>query len=332
MTTSGTFTFTVSRDDIVREAMMNIGKLGATDILGPQDILDCSRKLNLMVKQWMGTTDMAPGLKVWTRQHCDLFLSSTHFQYGIGPSGDAWAASVAAIPGAQFGADQIITGAATGATVLTTGVGSTSNFTAGDFIVVAPLSTGDSFSTTILSINAGLGTLTLNAALPAAAASGAWLFNFTTKGQRPMEIQTAILRDVNNVDTPLNYMTLQTYEALPNKVQPGNLSDPAAIYYEAQLTNGQLYIDCGGAQDTTKHLHIVGLRPIQDFNNPLDTPDYPAEWFDALCWGLAIRIAPMYNAMWTPQMQGNHDAALAIARESYPQTTEIYFQCNADNP
>lgn len=332
MPSSGTYTFTVTRDDIVREGMLNIGKLGATDIIGPQDLTDCTRKLNLMVKQWMGKTDFAPGLKVWTRQHCDLFLSSTHFQYAIGPSGDAWAASVAAIPGAQFGTDQLIVGAAAGATVLTTGVGSTSNFTANDFIVVAPLSNGDSFSTTILSINAGAGTVTLNAALPASVSSGAFLFNFTVKGQRPMEIQSAILRDTNNVDTSLNYMTLQTYEALPNKVQPGNLSDPAAIYYEAALTNGQLYIDCGGAQDTTKHLHIVGLRPIQDFNNPLDTPDYPAEWFDALCWGLAIRIAPMYNAVWTAQMQDNHDAALRIAREAYPETTEIYFQCNADSP
>lgn len=333
MTTSGTYTFTVTRDDIIREALLNIGKLGASDILAPQDTTDCARKLNLMVKQWMGKTDFAPGLKVWTRQHCDLFLSSTHFQYALGPSGDNWAAGVAAITGANYGQDQTTATTAAGSAVLTTGVGSTSNFTAGDFIVVQ-LTSGDIFSSTILSVSAGTGTVTMVSPIPVgnSVAINAYIFNFTTKGQCPMEIQTAILRDTNYSDTPLNYMTLQTYEALPNKTQPGNLSDPAAVYYEATLTNGQLYIDCGGAQDVTKHLHIVGLRPIQDFNNPTDTPDYSAEWFDALCWGLAMRIAPMYNAPWTSDMQLLHDSALAIARESNPETTEVYFQCNADQP
>lgn len=334
MTTSGTYAFTVSRDDIIREAMMNIGKLGATDIVSPQDTLDCSRKINLMVKQWMGKNDFAKGLKVWTRQHCDLFLSSTVYQYAVGPSGNNWAAGVAAIPGANFGMDQNITATASGSAVVNVGVGSTSNYTVGDFVVLAPLSSGDSFSSTILSINAGAGTFTMLAAIPVGVSfpGGGYIFNYTTKGQRPLEIQTAILRDTNNVDSPLNYMTLPTYEALPTKTQPGNVSDPAAIYYEAQLTNGQLYIDVAGAQDTTKWLHIVGLRPTQDFNNPLDTPDYPAEWFDALCWGLSMRIAPMYNAPWTQEMQALHDSALVIARESNPETTETYFQCNEDQP
>jgi hypothetical protein len=334
MATSGTYTFTVTRDDIIREAMLNIGKLGASDILAPQDTLDCARKLNLMVKQWMGKTDFAKGLKVWTRQHCDLFLSSTKFAYNLGPSGDAWAAgiTVAQPNGANFAQAKTTAPTAGGSAILTIGTAAVANVTAGDFIVVAPLTSGDSFSSTVLSTNSGAGTVTMNASLPASVSlpTGSYVNNFTTKGQRPMELQTAILRDTNFVDSPLNYMTLQTYEALPTKTQSGNLSDPAAVYYEAQLGNGVLYIDVAGAQDTTKWLHVVGLRPIQDFNNPLDNPDYPAEWFDALCWGLAMRIAPMYNAVWTPDMQLLHDSALAIARESYPETTEIYFQCNAD--
>ena len=334
MATSGTYVFTVTRDDIIRESMLNIGKLGAADILAPQDTLDCARKLNLMVKQWMGKTDFANGLKVWTRQHCDLFLSSTQYQYAVGPSGNNWAAGVAAIPGANFGLDTSTAQTNSGSAVVTTGVGSTSNFTVGDVIILAPVSSGDSFTSAVQSINAGAGTVTMTTSLPTGVTfpKGGTVFNFTTKGQRPMEIQTAVLRDTNFVDSPINYMTLQTYEALSTKTQPGNISDPAAIYYEAALTNGQLYIDVAGAQDTTKWLHVVGLRPTQDFNNPLDNPDYPAEWFDALCWGLAMRIAPMYNAPWTQDMQLLHDSALAIARESNPETTETYFQCNADQP
>ena len=233
-----------------------------------------------------------------------------------------------AISGAQYGQDQLIANAAAAATTLSLGVGSTSNFTAADFLVVQ-LTSGDIYSTTISTVNAGAGTITIpGPGLPSAAASNNYVWNYTTKGQRPLEIQTAILRDAQYTDTPLDYMTLQTYEALPTKTQSGNLSDPTAIYYEQQLTNGQLYIDCGGAQDVTKHIHIVGLRPVQDFNAALDNPDYPVEWFDALCWGLAIRIAPMFNAIWTPEMQLNYTSAIAIAGESNPETTEAYFLCN----
>lgn len=327
MSTSGTFTFTVTRDDIVREAMLNIGKLGATDVISPQDMLDCARKLNLMVKQWMGRLDFAHGLKVWTRQHCDLFLSSTQYQYALGPTGDDWAAGVTGAPGANYIQSQLLGASST--TVIYPTFTSVATFTVNDYVVVE-LDSGDTFSSTVLARDTVLGSVTLATALPSTASLGNLVWNYTTKGQRPLEIQTCILRDSNNVDTPIDLMTLQTYEALPTKTQTNYVSDPASIYYEAQLGNGQLYIDCGGAQDVTKHLHIVGLRPTQDFNNPLDNPDYPVEWFDALCWGLAKRIAPMFNAVWTQEMTDNHDSAVALAKEGNAETSEMYFKCNED--
>ena len=51
MSTSGTYTFTVTRDDIIREAMLNIGKLDAYGSIDPQETTDCARKLNMMCKQ-----------------------------------------------------------------------------------------------------------------------------------------------------------------------------------------------------------------------------------------------------------------------------------------
>ena len=61
MPTSGTYSFTVTRDDIVREAMLNIGKLGEAETPTAQEVTDCARKLNMLVKQWMARQDFAPG-------------------------------------------------------------------------------------------------------------------------------------------------------------------------------------------------------------------------------------------------------------------------------
>src|SRR4029077_8032670 len=154
MALSGTFSFTVVRDDIIREAMLNCGAIGESEVPTAQEVTDCARKLNMMAKQWMGTLDFAPGLKMWTRQRGDLFLSTTRYQYGLGPGGNAWAGGVTALPGQQHGTDQLNANAIAGATTISVGVGSTSNYTAADNVVIQLIS-GDIYVTTITSVNAG---------------------------------------------------------------------------------------------------------------------------------------------------------------------------------
>lgn len=338
MSTSGTFDFTVTRDDLVREAMLNIGRLGQTETPTPQETTDISRKLNMMVKQWQGRQDFAPGLKMWTRQRADLFLSQTVYQYvlgttpesagyGFNPNAANWAAGCAAL-GTNFGQDTLSQTAATGATQLY--VNAIGNYTVNDWVVIQ-LDSGDIYTAQVLTVGSGYIQI-YGGSLPSQASSNNYLWNYTTRGQRPLEIVTCVLRDVNYNDTPLNKMTLETYEILPNKTSPQYLSDPQAFYYEAQLNNGQLYLDVGGAQDVTKHLHVVYLQEIMDFNNPLDNPEYPQEWYMALAWGLTKQIAPMFNVPFTPDMDKNYMEALAMARQSNAETTEFYFQVNSANP
>jgi len=221
MALSGTYSFSVVRDDIIREAMLNIGAIGEAEVPTAQEVADCARKLNMLAKQWMGRQDFAPGLKMWTRQRGDLFLSSTQNLYYLGPGGlisnaSNWAGGVTALPGQNYGQDQTIAVTNAGSAVLTVGVGSTSNYTTSDFVVVQ-LSSGDIFSSTIASINAGAGTVTMNAVIPAGVSVGAnaYIWNYTTVAIRPLEIVTCILRDINFNDTPIETMTIQQYEQLP---------------------------------------------------------------------------------------------------------------------
>jgi hypothetical protein len=164
------------------------------------------------------------------------------------------------------------------------------------------------------------------------------VFNYTTKGQRPLNVVTALLRDIYANDTPLNFMTLEDYEQLPNKTSPTNISDPTAVYYESQigaqpnLGGGVLYIDVAGAQDVTKVLHLVYLIPVQDFDNPGDNPEYPQQWYRPLCWGLTREICGMFDCVWTQDMDNNYRESMACAREADSETTSFFFQVDASGP
>jgi hypothetical protein len=339
MATSGQYTFTVTRDTVIRNAMLNIGKLGDTETPTPQETTDCSTFLNMMVRQWMGRQDFAPGLKMWSRYRGDLLLSSTKGIYTLSPTGDNWAAGVA-LPlnpnEPNLNETNTLTATIVGATALFVSLAAAAGFSVNDFVVVQNAN-GDITSTTCSAVNLGTGQITVPA-LPVATAAGAEIWNYTTKGQPLLEINSAILRDSQDNDTPLNYMTLQEYEALPTKVQPGYISDPQAIYHEPQLIgatglrSSTLYLDVSGAQDVTKQIHIVGFRPLQSFVNPLDNADFPEDWELPLSLGLSRLICPMFEAVWTKEMDENLTMALAIARETTPETSVAYFQCHADDP
>jgi hypothetical protein len=313
MATSGVYTFSVNSTDIIREAMLNIGKLGEAENPTSQEFTDCLRKLNMLAKQWMAKQDFAPGLKMWKRRHGDLFLSTTTGKYNLGFTGDHWTNT-------SFLAFTTATALA-GATSISV---PNANITVGDQVGIV-LDSGVLYWTTVSTKVSTTGITIPVSGLPTQASSGSEVFNYTTQAQRPEIIETVVLRDSTYSDIPMKAITLQDYDMLSYKVQPGAQSDPTYYYYEAQLTNGVLYLDVPGAADTSKHLHISYMEPVQDFVNTTDTPDYPQRWYMALTWGLTKQIAPMFNLPFSKDMQDNLNDALAIAREPDSDVNNIYF-------
>jgi hypothetical protein len=320
MTTSGTVSFSVSRDDICKQAMYECGALGIGETMSDDDLQLCSFRLNMMVKQYMGTIDLAPGLKVWSRKRGNLFLSTTTGQYSLGPSGSGWCSS--------FTSTTLASSAAAGAsTIIVTSAASIAN---GDNIGIT-LSSGNIQWTTVNGAPVGT-TVTLTAVLTGAASGLGAVYNYATslQARRPLQIITAVLRDVNTNDTPLWFYNLQDYESLPSKANLQNTGDPTQIFYEAQLTNGVLYTDVAAAADTSKYIHIVYLSPIEDFNSATDTPDYPQEWYRPLVKALAVEIAPAFSLPVTQEMMAAKAEALAIAGRSNPETSTMFFQPKDD--
>lgn len=322
MATSGVYSFGVTRDDIIRQAMLNIGKLDPYESPDAQQTSDCAMMLNALVKQWMGKADFAPGLKVWTRKRGHLFLSNTGYRYSVGPGATGWSNEIV-FPTAT---------AAVAAAGVTLTLSSVTGIAAGYFIGIE-LSTGALQWTTVSSVDTGLLQVVIPApGLTASILSGAQIFAYQTVAQQPLFIEAAVLRDQDLTDTPMRLLrSTQEYDNLPNKTDPTNIADPTAIYYENQLGNSYLYTDCGAAQDVTKHLVLTYQEPVQDFVNPTDNPYYPQEWYLALFLGLGKEICPMFNRPWTQLMQDNFNSALAIAQHKDAETTALFFQAGAED-
>lgn len=318
MATSGSYSFAVTRDDIIRQAMLNIRRLDPDTSPLAQETNDCARVLNMMCKQWMGKSDFAPGLKVWTRKTGHLLLSPTTGVYTINSTANGWTNTLVqttTTAGAAVGAGSVTVAS-------TAGLSATMN-------VGIRLDSGAIFYTTILSVVGSV--VNLVATLTGASASGNPVFAYTAAAQAPLHVEAAVLRDNTNNDTPLKFLTVQSYAYLPNKADVTNIGDPTAVLYEAGINTGTLSTDVGAALDTTKQIVLTYLEPVQDFVNPLDTPYYPQEWYLALCWGLSEQICPMFGANWTQKMEGLKTTALTIARNKGAEVSSLFFQPGAED-
>jgi len=331
--TSGTYNYSVTQYQVIRQSMLDVGALDALEQPTPEEYTDCSFKLNMLVKQIMAKQDFAHGMKVWTRERSELFLGYTKYVYNLGVTGDNWAASTTGLQYPQT-INSVLTSAAAAANQAVITVASSANVNLNDYIGV--LVGSDLQWSTVSAVNTVTNQVTLAANLTGPVASGAQVYNYTVKAQRPEVIVAAVLRDIYYNDTPLKVMNVEEYESLPTKAMPTFQSDPTAILYETKYTvqkpNGRLYIDCGGAQDVTKYLHLTYLRPVQDLNNPGDCPDYPQRYYQMLVLELGKLIAPMFDCEWTQTLESSRMDAAAIAGEADPEDSRVYFEVDNADP
>jgi len=324
MSTSGSYTLTVTRDDIIRQAMLNMGKLGEGESPTAQETKDMALKLNMVVKQFQGKSDGAPGLKTWTRRRGFLFLHNNTGQYTVGPDATGWtnAFTLLTTTAPSLAGTNAITVSSVAGVSVNDHIGIQNSNGGGN---------GDIQWSTVTNVNAGTKVITFLDPLVASVAQGATAYDYATTAQNPNTIEAAVLRDDTNEDVPVKILpSTQDYDWLPSKTDLNNISDPCQIYFEWHLGDSYVFTDVAAAQDVTKYLVLTYLEEIQVFNNPLDNPEYPAEWFSPLCWKLTKEGCPMFNAPWTQLMQANYTEAMAIARKKQPENTSMFFQPGID--
>lgn len=316
MATSGTTSFSVTENDIITDAYENAAIYGAGDTLGAEDVALARRKLNLIVKQWTSQIDFAPGLKMWCRRRAYLFLQQNQTQYSMGPTGDN-------IAEGSYTTTTLSAAASQGAGSIT--VTSITGLSTAMYIGVL-LSTGAIQWTTINGAPSG-STVTLTATLTAAAASGARVFAYSSKARRPFDLVTAVRRDTSGIDTPVNTSSLiEDYEAIAEKSGTGT---PSSIYFEAQRTNAQIYLDCAPT-DMTDVIRIVYRSYVEDSTSTTDDIDFPAEWYRPLSAQLSMDLCPAFKRPVSPELKLMRDESLLIAQNAHPATTTAYFDNSPD--
>ncbi len=117
----------------------------------------------------------------------------------------------------------------------------------------------------------------------------------TVNTPKPLKITQVLNRNITSfVDIPMRGLSRQEYNMLGNKTVEGN---PIQYFYDPQRNYGDLYVfpTPSSVEAAGNTLILFYQRPFEDFDSNTDEPDFPQEWFDALAYGLACRLAPEYG-------------------------------------
>lgn len=322
MATSGSYDYSVTASNIIQAALEDINVLAAGETIDSDDQTIAMRRLNFIVKRLQARGDMT-GLKPMRRQRVTLFLAKGQQTYLIGP------ASTDARATTQFGRTTISAAEAAGQTVLsitsntdtTTYPGTTVTMTSGDIIGIE-LDDGTIQWTTISGTPAS--TATVADALTGAAASGNYVWWFTSRAQRFTVIEGARLQDENRSDMPLDvYRNAIDYDQ--GVVDKHADSDPICILVEPLRIATRVTLDAQPT-DVTKQIWMTVLYPLEDYDATTDDIALPQECFAYLEWELAFTLAPAFGKEWTDSMKINHAAALASVQQLNPEVSDAYFQ------
>lgn len=277
MTTSGSTNWTIDRNSIITAALRKLRVVDASGTAPAADITYGAEALNMMVKSWQ-----LEGVGLWLIQEAVLHLSYAGQSYTLGPSGNNFCAASDAVK-TQLAADSAATD-----TTLT--VDSITGITNGDYIGIE-LDDGTLEWTTVNGAPSGT-TVTITTGVTSAASTDNYVFAYTTKLARPLEVLEARLRDVDDNDTPINIerSTDMFFQKHTDKTATGDCQDMLIVPHITNITAYTWPV----ADDVTDRIYMTIKRTIEDFDASTDNADMPIEGLEALVWGLALRLAPEY--------------------------------------
>jgi hypothetical protein len=293
MATSGTTTFTVTRDQIIESALRSLAVLEEGAQPSATTLENSSFSLNLILKKWQ-----SEGIKLWTIKEYTLPLVPNQTSYTIGPSitydynaakplrliqaylrnlsnsTDSVGKIVLVSPGSGYSAVASNPVSATGGL----GSGASFNLTFG-----GNLTLGTGYVTGVQLANTGGNSYSVGDILTMQGGA------YTT----PATIRVDSLLNVNT-DMPMTIISQQEYNILGAKQSQGNVN---TVYYKAWRDYGELsvFLTPNTFTATNYDLHLFVQTPIEDITSSNQNFDFPSEWFLALKWGLVAELASDYE-------------------------------------
>lgn len=143
--------------------------------------------------------------------------------------------------------------------------------------------------------------------------------------ERPLKIVEAYIRNTDDTDLVMQPLTRQQYVNIPNKSQTGL---PTQWFYDPQLTNGTVYVyPAPDATSATYTLKLVYQSPIEDMDSSTDDFDFPKEWYEAIKYGLAVRLAPVYGLPYNDRLmlKRDYEEIMSLAMSWDTEQESVFF-------
>lgn len=121
------------------------------------------------------------------------------------------------------------------------------------------------------------------------------------------------------VDTPVQIISREAYQQIPNKTQEGM---PSSLFFDPATLN---YFLWNVPENSTDELRYWRVRRIQDVTAGQETLDTRKHWFNALGKGLAWQLAYKYAPERISVLEGAHEKAYASARRADRERGDVEF-------
>lgn len=307
MALSNSNDFNLTRNQLIEESFRELGVKTPNRTLTNEEMNDGARTLNLFAKSLI-----AKGLFLWKTKQATLFLAANQAAYTIDGSTANCTESFT----------ETTTSAAAAAAATDIVVTSATGFVVGYNIGVYLDDNSIHWSTIAVIAST---TITLNDALPSAAASGNAVYVYETKINRPENIQNAQSTLASDSDIPMVSLSRDTYYAIPVKDTVGR---PNQFYYDKQLSSGKMSV-WPVPNDSSNKIEFSFISQLFDFDTATDDPDFPVEWLQPLILGVAYRLCRKYGRLDTQekeQLRRDAQEAIEEAGGYDREATSIYFQ------
>ena len=308
MSTSGSIDFSATRDDIITEALEQMGMLAEGQSPSADQLTSMARTLNMLVKAWQGE-----GLNLFALQKLYVYLEKEKQEYNLSSTTtDHFSASF----------NKTTTSIAAIATDTTITVTTVAGIADGDYIGVKL--TDGTMQWNVVNGSPVGSVVTLTTALTGAVDNGALIYYYTTKANRPMKISNVVLRDsISEQDIPIWNVSRQEYIELPNKQSGGAINQ---VWYDPQVGTGILSV-WPQSNTVNKYLVLWVQRTLEDFDSATDDADYPQEWLLPLALNLAAVSCTKYGV---PRFERTYIRGLAVEykklAESFDAEDGFQFQ------
>lgn len=284
MATSGDYSFTQSKQDLILDAFQLAGVYGLSRTLDQNDLNFASNLLNKMVKSWS-----TRGPHLWAKEEAILFVEQYQSKYVLSNSSSAakWANI------ADTGIFQLTASQSAGSTQVP--LNSVTGLSNGQAIG-AVLDNGSTQWTTIMSI-AGL-IVTITNPLTSAATLYNQIYSYTSRAYKPSRIYSC--RKQQGIDlgatTTMNEVWLKemAYQSYMNLSAKSSNGVPSAYMYNPDNTQGDFYL-WQRPITTDMRIQFTYERLIQDLDAVSDNFDFPSEWLETLTYQLAWRLCTPYG-------------------------------------